>query len=152
MIDLESPEWFADSYRRYLRLIAQLHLGGLLQAKLDPSDLVQETFVKAHQQRGDFRGQTEAEWRGYLRQILHNVIADAIRRYTRDKRNVHLEAKLEQSLNGSTRRIEDLVGSTPGLGMEREELFMQLAEALEQLPSDERRALELRKPAARIVS
>ena len=49
------------SYRNYLRLLARTGIDQSLQGKADPSDLVQETLLKAHQHFGQFRGRTEAE-------------------------------------------------------------------------------------------
>ena len=59
-----------ESYRNYLRLLARTGIDASLRGKADPSDLVQETLLKAHQHFDQFRGQTETELVAWLRQIL----------------------------------------------------------------------------------
>jgi len=54
-----------DLYRNYLRLVARSLIGGALRVQLDPSDLVQETFLKAHRDFGRFAaGRSESWWHG----------------------------------------------------------------------------------------
>ena len=67
-------------YREYLRLLARLQLNPRLRRQLDSSDLVQETLLKAHARRQQFHGKTDAELAGWLRSILANTIADALRK------------------------------------------------------------------------
>jgi RNA polymerase sigma-70 factor (ECF subfamily) len=136
-----------DDFRDYLLLLARLRLGPWLQGKLDASDVVQETLLKAHQKREQFRGRTPAEWAGFLRQTLANTLADAVRRYARGKRDVAQERSLEAALEESSARLEAWLAadqSSPSERVERQELLLRLAGALAELPPAQRTAVELR--------
>ncbi len=68
----ENGSWkFApECYREYLRLLARVQLPRRLHGQLSASDMAQETILKAHNKREQFRGATEAEYRAWLRRML----------------------------------------------------------------------------------
>src|SRR5205085_7770000 len=103
---VDGPVPALERFRDYLRLLARLQLSPALRAKLDPSDLVQQALLKAHQARAQFRGHTEAEQAVWLRQILARTLANAVRDLGRAKRDVTLERSLEASLRDSSARPE----------------------------------------------
>ncbi len=75
--------------RNYLAVVARAEVGSWLQAKVDASDLVQQTMLDAHRGLASFRGTTEGEWLGWLRQILSHNAADFVRHYGQtEKRQV----------------------------------------------------------------
>src|SRR5690348_2088945 len=54
------PSLELEHFRGYLRLLAGLRVGARYRAKLDPSDLVQQAMLRAHQASLEFRGTTAA--------------------------------------------------------------------------------------------
>src|SRR5262245_6603789 len=117
-----------EQYREYLRVLARVQLGQLLQGKMDPSDVVQEALLKAHQARDQFRGQGEAELLTWLRRILANTLIDAARRYAGEGRDVARERSLEAALEQSSSRLEalleaDAASSPPERVMHQEQLL-----------------------------
>jgi RNA polymerase sigma-70 factor (ECF subfamily) len=135
-----------DAYRPHLRLIARLQLDPRLRGKLDPSDIVQQTFVKALQALDQFRGHTEAELGAWLRQILARTLANALRDLQRDKRDVIRERSLEAAVEQSSARLEAWLAdpqSSPDQKAERNERLRRLATAIDQLPEAQGEAILL---------
>ena len=52
-----------------------------LRAKVDASDLVQETMLEAFRDFERFGGASEQEWLAWLKRILAHNVADFVRRY-----------------------------------------------------------------------
>jgi RNA polymerase sigma-70 factor (ECF subfamily) len=137
-----------ESYRGYQALLARTQLGRGLHGKVEPSDLVQEAFLEAHRDFGQFQGQTEGELLAWLRRVLATGLADQVRRFrgTR-RRDLRLEMRLAADIDRSSQALErGLVapGSSPSARAERREDARRLADALERLPADYRDVLLLR--------
>jgi RNA polymerase sigma-70 factor (ECF subfamily) len=138
-----APERFRD----YLLLLARASLGSRETALLAPSDMVQQALLEAVRKRDLFRGQSDAELAGWLRQILACTIADALRARGRARRDVSRERSLEQAIEDSSARLEAWLAadqSSPSERASREEDLLRLATALAGLPEDQRQAVELK--------
>jgi RNA polymerase sigma-70 factor (ECF subfamily) len=132
-----------DRYREYLHLLARLQLGPGLRGQVDPSDVVQEALVKAHQKVEQFRGRTDGELAAWLRRILANSLIDAVRK---TQRQAAVLRTLEAELDQSSARLEAWLAaqqSSPSEQAVRQEELFHLAEALGQLPEDQRTAVEM---------
>jgi RNA polymerase sigma-70 factor (ECF subfamily) len=135
-----------EQFRSYLRLLARLHLDPRLQSKLDPSDIVQQTFLQAHQAWHTFQGQTQAELAGWLRRILARNLTHAVRDHARDRRNINRERPLEELVAASSAHLQDWLTAeeaSPVQQAEFNEQSLLLAESLEQLPEPQRTAVLL---------
>jgi RNA polymerase sigma-70 factor (ECF subfamily) len=137
-----------SSYDHYLTLLARVQIGRRLRGKVDPADVVQETFLEAHRQFARFRGRTEAELTAWLRRILAGQLAQMVRRYVGTQaRDVNLEQELGAQLDQSSAAIDaDLAASisTPSQRASRREQVVLLADALGNLPDDYREVIILR--------
>jgi RNA polymerase sigma-70 factor (ECF subfamily) len=136
-----------ERQRQSLRLLARLQLDPRLRAKLDPSDLVQQTLLNAWKAIDQFRGGTTAELAAWLRRILANNLAQELRKFSRPGRNLDLEQTLGAGVERSSLCLEKLLcdqGPAPDRAAERGEQILALAAALDQLPADQGSALEMR--------
>lgn len=132
--------------RDYLLLLARMQVGPHVRAKIDASDIVQQSLLEAHQNQGQFRGSSDAELMAWLRRILSHNLADAIKGLGRAKRNAALERPLHAALEQSSCRLEAFLHgrqSTPSRHAAKEESILCLVEALKQLPEAQRDAVEL---------
>jgi RNA polymerase sigma-70 factor (ECF subfamily) len=146
MTSIEAEGAELERFREYLRLLARLQLDPRWQAKLDPSDVVQQTLLQAYQARDQFRGRGAAERAGWLRQILARVLANTVRDLGRAKRDANRERSLEAALENSSARLEAWLAaeqSSPSESVERQERLLRLADALAQLSPDQREAVTL---------
>ena len=136
-----------EQHRDYLRVLARLQLSPALRGKLDPSDVVQLTLLKAHQAIGQFRGHTAAELAAWLRQILARTLANAVRDQGRGRRDMARERSLERALEESSARLGAwLVAdqSSPSQRAVRDEQALAVVRALARLPEAQREALLLK--------
>ncbi len=142
-----SDERRVEGYREYLLLLARLQVGSRLKAKLDASDIVQQTILQAHANREQFRGSSEAEWLSWLRVILANTLAAIGRHFETGARDLNRERSLEEiELEKSSSRLEVFLvadQTSPSQGAVRGEELLRLARAIGQLPEDQRCVVEL---------
>jgi RNA polymerase sigma-70 factor (ECF subfamily) len=140
-----------ELHQNYLKLLAQTQLDEKLRARVSPSDVVQDTLLEAHRDFANFRGECEAEFLNWLRQILvHNLARIVERHVLAEKRDVRREVSLDEvdrRLDRSAMRLQavlaDRVGS-PSAAVQTQEHVVLLADALAELPADYRRVIVLR--------
>lgn len=132
-------------FRPYLSFLARVSWDRRLQNKLDPSDLVQQTLLFATKSIEQFRGTTDDELAGWLRQILANILLEQQRHFQRDKRHSSREVPMGDILSESSRRISSFASHdrSPTENIEFNEQALQIATALESLPKDQLEALVL---------
>ncbi|HVT26616.1 MAG TPA: sigma-70 family RNA polymerase sigma factor [Lacipirellulaceae bacterium] len=140
-----------EQYRNYLAVLATTQIEKRLQPRVSPSDIVQETMLRAHKNFGQFRGTTEQELLAWLRQILVNNLARFVEQHMMAaRRDVRREVSIERlgvALEQSTIQLAALVpsqGKSPSMAVQQREEAVVLADRLAQLPDDYREVLVLR--------
>ncbi|QDT11583.1 sigma-70 family RNA polymerase sigma factor [Planctomycetes bacterium K23_9] len=143
LIDVSDPAIVAK-YEPYLRMLARSQARKAYQAKIGASDMVQQAMLQAVQGLDGFRGQTEAEFRGWLRQILARHICHLDRDLHRDKRDIRREQSMEQKLAQSSMRLEGLLageGPTASQNVAFGENVLKVADAVHRLPDSQSEAI-----------
>jgi RNA polymerase sigma-70 factor (ECF subfamily) len=149
--DSQARDRLFANCRNYLAVVARAEAESWLRAKVDPSDIVQQTLLEAHRGLANFRGQTEAEWLAWLRRILNHNAADFVRHYAAtEKRAVGQEVRLNAGgTDSSTGRAPEPAAAdgTPSQLLMSRELELQLADAISQLSADYQQVVVLRNLA-----
>ena len=145
---LDSPDGLdLERFRRYLTLLAEASLNPRLRVKESPSDIVQQSLLEAHRDRPAFRGQTEAELVGWLKTILARNLQNVARHYHTAKCDVRLEQSMDQRLDQSSSRLDQLLPaehSSPSRKAIENERAEALAAAFGTLLEQERTAIMLK--------
>jgi RNA polymerase sigma-70 factor (ECF subfamily) len=142
----QSPEIQADleRFRNYLRFLAEIKLDRRLRNRIDASDIVQETLMRAYVAWDSFRGNESAQRVAWLRQILMRTILHALRDARCAKRDMAREQRLDPIIDESSRRIEQWLADdekSPSEAVAQAEELLKVAEAVYQLPEAERVAV-----------
>lgn len=135
-----------ERYRAYLQVLARVRLPPAVAAKLDASDLVQQTFAQAVRGWSRLRGTDDAQVAAWLRKILANTLAEALRDLRRAKRNAALERSIEAALDESSVRMEAWLAApqtSPSLKAQYGEQVLMVAAAMAALPEAQQQAVAL---------
>lgn len=130
-----------ERYRGHLRLAAIGLFGTALRPRIDPSDVVQETFLKAIRDFPNFQGSNERELLAWLRRILAHCMIDQIKHHKRQLRNHSRQESLDTIIENSpvsARKIPTARGPSPSEAAVRHEQVLLLANAVDRLPPDYR--------------
>lgn len=134
-----------DYYREYLLRVAREQLQSELAPKCSPSDIVQETFLQAASAFPQFKGTSDDELRGWLRQILVNNLRDAARFYSAQRRDHSLEISPVRDVANSGVAVEPpSLQPSPSEACRMTESEIALRTALGRLSDAEQQVIELR--------
>jgi len=137
-----------DLFTRYHETMVQVarrQLGARLRAKEEPDDLAQTTFREATRDFARYQYQGEGSLLRWLIQILQNKIRDRAEFYSAGKRDTTLERPIDAGSNDPARPGQDF--PTEDLSVTRvvarDESFVLLHQALEELSAEHRQAITL---------
>ena len=133
--------------RSFVATAARFHLQRRLQAKVDASDVVQQSLLEAHHGFDGFAGETPQEWLAWLKRIVAHNAFDVAKRYRGTaKRDAGREVPLAAHDDASHGWHEPPIdpASSPSGRVIRWEQELLLAAAMEALADDHREVLFLR--------
>jgi RNA polymerase sigma-70 factor, ECF subfamily len=137
-----------DAYRSYLAVLARGQIPQSMQARLDASDIVQDTLLEAHRKREQFEGGNDpGQLAGWLRQLLSFNLIDAMRTQQRGRRDVRREQVIRNSIDESAIGLEHLLvadDTSPSVQVDRHAQVLRIANAIESLPEHQRVAIVMR--------
>lgn len=131
-----------EKHRPYLRLLAERQLDPRLDARIDASDVVQQTCLSVHRAIKEFVGNDPAQFLAWLRQIHERNIQNAFRDHVRmKKRSVAREQAVANQAadEWGAARI-----SHPSQRLMLGEDAVLLSAALDSLTEDQRTAIRLK--------
>ena len=133
--------------RSFVATAARFHLQRRLQAKVDASDIVQQSLLEAHRGFEKFAGESPGEWLAWLKRIVvHNALDAAKAHRGTAKRDAGREVALavHDDASGGWHATPVDPAASPSMQVARGEQQLIVAAALDSLPEDHREVLLLR--------
>ena len=123
-----------------MRVLADARLGSEVAARVDASDVVQQTCLSVFNRIQQFQGRDIAQFMAWVRAIHCHNLQDVVREHlVAQGRSVYREQSLEEV---DVTRLGIEVASSPSLFLGDEAI--RLAEAMEQLPETQRKVIAMR--------
>lgn len=142
--DREALGAILERQRGPLRAMAQRKISGPLAARIDASDVVQQTCLSVYGNLGRFQGRTEGEFVAWLERIHEQNLQNVIRDHTQTQRRaVNRETPLDAGSVPAGDRLPS-ESATPSQRVMRDEQAIQLVRVLERLPDDQKIVVQLR--------
>lgn len=145
--EAESLGLALESCRNYLLLIANKEMDPALTAKGGASDIVQQTFLEAQRDFGQFTGSSDSELLAWLRRLLLNNVANFRRHWVEtDKRRADREVAIDggSPSHAGASWLADGQQATPSRELMADEREAALHAAMARLPEDYQTVLRLR--------
>ena len=141
--DSAALDQLLESHRDYLKRVARMRIEPALAARVDASDIVQETQMVISMRIGDFIERRPTTLRLWMRQKLLEQLIDQRRRHVGAQKRSILKEQHVSSVS-SIAIARKLFSSTPSKVLRRIELQEQVAKLVEQLAEIDREILTLR--------
>jgi RNA polymerase sigma-70 factor (ECF subfamily) len=145
--DADARGRLLDRHRPRLRRMVAVRLDRRLAARVDPSDVVQDTLTYAARLLDDYMREKPLPFYPWLRRLAWLKVVDAHRRHLRaGRRTVAREERARLPDESVLELAERLVANTsaPSAGLSRQEQGARVRAALDRLPERDREVLVLR--------
>ncbi len=148
--DLDAVNKLLERHREPVRRMIELRLDHAIIARVDASDIVQDTLVEASRRLQDYIRSPDMPFHLWVRHIAKDRIIDAHRRHrAAERRSVDREQPLERPGFSSQSSIQLLGqlqagGLTPATQAIRKEMEARFAAGLEELDEVDREILMMR--------
>jgi RNA polymerase sigma-70 factor (ECF subfamily) len=132
-------------HRAFVRQVIDLRLDERVRARVDPSDIVQETQMEAFRKLPDYLQRQPMPFRLWLRCTAHDRLLMAQRRHLGSKRRfVQREYPLPEGSSLGLAEQFMASGSTPSQQLSRRELVQEVRRVMGQLTEPDREILIMR--------
>jgi RNA polymerase sigma-70 factor (ECF subfamily) len=138
----QALETLLAEHRAYIRRVVDVRVEPALRARIDPSDIVQDTLVVASRRIQDFLERRPTSFRLWLRRHAMERLIDARRKHMRHKRDAMRDVPVNDA--SSMAIAGELLGNRPSEHIMRHELIAQVRNALEALSEADREILMMR--------
>lgn len=130
-----------EQHRPYLRLLSQRRLGPALNARLDASDIVQQTCLSIHKKIDAIKTDDPAVFLAWLREVHDQNIKNVLREHLGTAKR----SLTREEVGAATMILEDRdQAPSPSRRLMDQEDAVRLAMALECLSEPQREAIRLR--------
>ncbi|MFO0841517.1 MAG: sigma-70 family RNA polymerase sigma factor [Gemmataceae bacterium] len=136
-------------HRPRLRQMVSVRMDHRLAARVDPSDVIQDTLIEAARRFADYLRDRPLPFYPWLRQMALDRLTDLHRRHVQAGRRSVTREEMSLPLLPDESGLALVArlfagGGAPGLRLEREEARERVRQALRRLPERDREVLALR--------